>query len=254
MTIYFDDLQYDGRSEDFSKDPGWIGSGNHARFDDSRQGGAHDFGFCPQTSHAGGSPGEMGGTIWRSGPYGYYADRVHLLTLTNRLEARGKVMLEAAPPDSGVYLGWFNSTEKESAPPQTGNFVGIKIGGPTRIGHYFLPAYATAGSGKRRAGAGGENAKRVSVESRQGPVLVPQRVFDWKLVYDPAAYRGSGALQVTLGEESVTLPLKIGDQAVGATFDRFGLFTAHIGGSYVRIYFDDLAYTTDPATPGAPSL
>src|SRR5205807_10544089 len=30
LTIYFDDLQYDGKREDFSKDPGWIASGNHA--------------------------------------------------------------------------------------------------------------------------------------------------------------------------------------------------------------------------------
>jgi hypothetical protein len=37
--------------------------------------------------------------------------------------------------------------------------------------------------------------------------------------------------------------LKKGDKALGGTFDRFGLFTTHIGGSYVKIYFDDLAYT-----------
>ncbi len=243
MTIYFDDLQYNGKSEDFTQDPGWIGSGNHASFADRHQGGAHDFGFCPQSSHAGGAPGEIGGTLWRSGPYGYYAARVGLLTLTNRLEARGKVILEAAPPDSGMSLGWFNSAEKENAPTQAGSFVGIKIGGPTRVGHYFLPADATAQTGKVKPGAGREHARRVDVEPGQGPVLVPQKVCEWKLVYDPAANGGTGAIQVTLGEESVTLPLKRGDKAIGATFDRFGLFTTHIGGSFVRIYFDDLAYT-----------
>jgi hypothetical protein len=51
-------------------------------------------------------------------------------------------------------------------------------------------------------------------------------------------------MEATLGAESVVLPLKRGDQSVGAVLDRFGLFTSHIGGSYVRIYFDDLAYTT----------
>ena len=117
MTICFDDLQIDGQSEDFSKEPGWVGSGNHATFTDPHQGGAHDFGFSPQTSHAGGVPGEIGGVIWRSGLYGYYADPVGPLSLTNRLEARGKVVLEAAPPDSGMYLGWFNSAEKTNAPP-----------------------------------------------------------------------------------------------------------------------------------------
>ena len=244
MTIYFDDLQHDGKSEDFSKDPGWIGAGNHAIFADRHQGGAHDFGFCAQTSHAGGAPGEIGGVIWRSGLYGYYADRVGPLTLTNRLEARGKVVLEAAPPDSGMYLGWFNSAEKKNAPSQAGNFVGIKIGGPTRVGHYFVPAYATARRGKPEANTRREHPKRVSVERSQGPVLIPQKVFEWKLVYDPAGNGGTGTLEATLGTESVTLPLKKGDKALGATFDRFGLFTTHIGGSYVRIYFDDLAYTT----------
>ena len=39
--------------------------------------------------------------------------------------------------------------------------------------------------------------------------------------------------------------LKNGDKASGVTFDRFGLFTAGKGGSYVKIYFDDLNYTAN---------
>ena len=249
MTVYFDDLKYDGKPEDFSKDPGWIGSGNQAKFEDRVQGGSHDFGFCPQTTHAGASPGEVGGTFWRSGAYGYYADQVGILTLTNRLEARGKVILEAAPPDSGMYLGWFNSADKQNAPSQAGNFIGVKIGGPTHAGHYFAPAYATTQTARRQPVSPREHLKRVSVERREGPLLVPQKVFDWKLVYDPAANGGTGAVEATLGTQSVTLPLKKGDKSIGAIFDRFGLFTSHIGGSYVKIYFDDLAYTT--ALPSA---
>ncbi len=245
MTIYFDDLQYDGKAENFSRDPGWAGSGNHARFEDRQQGGAHDFGFSAQTSHAGGTPGELGGTLWRSGEYGYYADDVGPLTMTNRLEARGKVVLTAAPPDSGMYLGWFNSADKQNAPSQTGDFVGIKIGGPTRVGHYFAPAYAT---GNRPSSSNftsrRQHLKRISVERKDGPVLVPQKVFDWELAYDPEAGGGTGSIKARLGTESVTLPLKPGDKSIGGTFDRFGLFTSHIGGSYVRIYFDDLQYTT----------
>jgi hypothetical protein len=244
MTIYFDDVQHDGVAEDLAKDPGWIASGNDAKFEDRHQGGAHDFGYCAGSSHAGGLSGEVGGMMWRSGTYGYYADRVGALTLTNRLEARGKVVLEAAPPDSGMYLGWFNSAEKENSPAQAGNFLGIKIGGPTRVGHYFVPAYATAQKGKPENRPGKEHTKRIIIESREGPVLVPQKTFDWKLVYDPAANNGKGAIEATLGSQSVVLPLKANDKAASASFDRFGLFTAHIGGSYVRIYFDDLSYTT----------
>jgi hypothetical protein len=68
-------------------------------------------------------------------------------------------------------------------------------------------------------------------------------VFDWKLVYDPAGAGGKGTVTTTLGDQSVTLELKPGDKARGATMDRFGLFTTHRGGSYVKIYVDDLQYT-----------
>jgi hypothetical protein len=243
LTIYFDDLDYEGKRQDFSNDPGWIGSGNHTEYARNAEGGAHDFGFSQTSNFAGGSPGELGGVLWRSGVYAYYADRVGPLSLENRLEANGKVVLEVGPPDSGIYIGWFNNAEKENSPPQAGNFVGVKIGGPTRVGHYFLPAYATAQTQKSKAVEARQHPPNISVEQRTGPVLVPQKMFDWKLLYDPAASGGNGAIKVTLGKESVTLALKDGDRAKGAALDRFGLFTTHRGGSFVRIYFDDVTYT-----------
>jgi hypothetical protein len=168
MTIYFDDLNVEGKTEDFSKDPNWTGTNNHLKFEDREQGGAHDFGFSAESNHAGGKPGEIGGTIWRSGSYGYYADHVGSLTLTNRLEARGKIILKAGPPDSGMYLGWFNSAETKESPPQTGNFLGVKIGGPTRVGHYFSPAYATAQKNKIPFDPERQHPKRISVEPDKG--------------------------------------------------------------------------------------
>lgn len=244
LTIYFDDLEYDGKAEDFSKDAGWVGVGNEASYVRRDEGGAHDFGFSAQTNFAAGaSAGEVGGTIWRSGAYGYYADPVGPLSLDDRLEASGKVVLNVGPPDSGMYLGWFNSKEKVMSPPQAGQFVGIKVGGPTRVGHYFLPAYATAQAKPPTPTGSREHPPSISVDKGAGPVLVPQKVFPWKLAYDPAGAGGKGTIEATLGEESVTLTLRDGDKAKGANFDRFGLFTTHRGGSYVRIYFDDLAYT-----------
>ena len=53
MTIYFDDLKYDGKAEDFAKDPGWVTVGNDSSFEDREQGGAHDFGFSEKTTFAG---------------------------------------------------------------------------------------------------------------------------------------------------------------------------------------------------------
>jgi hypothetical protein len=250
LTVHFDDLEFDGRTEDFAADPGWIGSGNQAEFEDRERGGAHDFGFAERSNAAGGNAaGEVGGILWRSGEYGYYADRVGPLTLDDRLEASGKVVLAVGAPDSGMYFGWFSGAEQENAPTQVGNFVGVKVGGPTRAGHYFLPAYATAKTTPiERVGKDNRPAK-VAVELRTGPALIPQRVFDWKLLYDPAGNGGAGTIEATLGTESVTLPLKPGHRAKGATLDRFGLFTGHLGGSFVKIYLDDLKYTARPALP-----
>jgi hypothetical protein len=246
LTLYFDDLEYDGKKEDFSKDPGWVGVNNGLGKANREWGGSHDFGFSPDTSHAGGSKGELGGMVWRSGKYAYYADKVGPLTLNDRLEASGKIVLTVGMPDSGVYLGWFNGTEKENAPAQAGNFVGVHVGGPTKVGHYFLPAYApTKTTPIEHVGVRGHPAN-VAVERGSGPVVTPQKVLDWKLVYDPAGNGGKGVIEATLGKESITLPLRDGDKAKGATLDRFGLFTTHRGGSFVRIYLDDLKYTAVP--------
>jgi hypothetical protein len=228
MSLYFDDLRYLGRGQDFAQDPKWDGSGNRATYQSKDAPGAHDFGFSA-TGHAGGKAGEVGGTFWRSGKYAYYADKVGPLSLDDRLEASGKVVLKSGAPDSDMFLGWFNSANKTEPPSEAGHFLGVHVGGPTRVGHYFHPALATAKATKAQAAA--------------GPILTPGKVHDWSLVYDPAAAGGSGAVTATLDKESVTLPLKKGIRAQGASFDRFGLFTSNIGGQIVRIYLDDLRYT-----------
>jgi hypothetical protein len=228
MTVYFGDLKFLGREQDFSQDPKWDASGNRAKYQTKDVGGAHDFGFS-KTNYAGGKAGEVGGTFWRSGKYAYYADKIGPLSLDDRLEASGKVVLRSGAPDSDMFLGWFNSANKDEPPTKAGHFLGVHVGGPTRVGHYFHPSLATAKGTKSQAAG--------------GPVLTPGKVYDWSLVYDPTAEGGNGAITVTLGKESVTLPLKKGLKAQGATFDRFGVFTPNIGGQIVRIYLDDLKYT-----------
>ena len=99
---------------------------------------------------------------------------------------------------------------KEKPPAKAGNFLGIHVGGPTRVGHYFNPAFATS--------------KGTIGYLKKGPVLVPGKVLDWSLVYEPGGIEGNGQIQVTLGKETVLLPMKAGSKAEGAEFDRFGLF------------------------------
>jgi hypothetical protein len=232
MTVYFDDLKYLKLAQDFSQDPRWDASGNRATYKAKDVAGAHDFGFS-RTKHAGGKAGEVGGTFWRSGKYAYYAAKVGPLSLDDRLEASGKVVLVSGAPDSDMFLGWFNSANKDEPPTKAGHFLGVHVGGPTRVGHYFHPSLATAKGSRAQAAA--------------GPVLTPKKVYDWSLVYDPAAEDGKGAVTVTMGKESVTLALKKGVKAQGARFDRFGLFTSNVGGQIVRVYLDDLKYTARTA-------
>jgi hypothetical protein len=226
---YFDDLRYLDREQDFAKDPKWDASGNRATYEAKDVGGAHDFGFSAATNLAGGKPGEAGGVFWRSGKYASYADRVGPFSLDDRLEARGKVVLKSGGPDSDMFLGWFGSAEREKPPTDAGHFVGVHVGGPTRVGHYFHPSMTTA--------------KGTRAQSQNGPVLAPGKAYEWSLVYDPTAEGGNGAITVKLGEETVTLALKKGLKAQGATLDRFGLFTSDIGGQIVKLYVDDIRYT-----------
>jgi len=236
LTIYFSDLELDGKTVNLTRDPDWIGSGNHNVYQDPEHVGAHNFGFSAQTNFAGGSPGEIGGSFWRTEKgWGYYADQIGALTLDDRLEARGKVVLKVGAPDSGMYLGWFNHAAQDTTPASAGNFLGIYIEGPTSIGHYFRPVYATA------------NGTRAAID--HGPILLPDKVYQWSLSYDPTVADGLGAIRVTLDDESVTLTLKKDNKTLDVQFDRFGLLTANPGGSLVKIFFDDLQYTSARPAP-----
>ena len=135
-------------------------------------------------------------------------------------------------PDSAMRIGWFNSgaSHEPAGQEPPANFVGILIEGPSRIGHYFRPAYGLA------QGAG--------TAAQQGPMIFPSdRKHSWTLTYDPRANGGNGAIRVTLDDAPVTLILAPGHKAQGASFDRFGVFTVRTGGGQVKAYFDDLSYT-----------
>ena len=128
----------------------------------------------------------------------------------------------------------FNSKVRqvEDEEPLKGrDFIGISIGGPTRIGHYFLPEFATAQ---------GEHGR-----VKEGPVIKPGKTYEWTLVYDPAANEGRGQMRVTLGDESVTLDLKAGDAKIQKrpSSTASGIFCVGTGGGQVKVFFDELKYT-----------
>jgi hypothetical protein len=227
------DIRLDGDVQSFDADPAWEGAGNRLTFEDPELTGAHFFGFS-NTNLAGGNLGELGGIVWRAEePLAWYADRVGPVDFETPLEASGKVTLTVGAPDSGVYFGWFHSSAREQAAGVFTEFLGVHIEGPSRIGHYFRPVYAT------------RNGTRV--DRSEGPILVPDgKPHPWTLSYDPEANDGQGTIEVTLDGKSTRVELSAEHRAEGARFDRFGLLTSRTGGSQVKIYFDDLRYTAGP--------
>jgi hypothetical protein len=56
-------------------------------------------------------------------------------------------------------------------------------------------------------------------------------------------------MSATLDGVTRVYNLASGDKAIGATFDRFGLFTLSPDGSFVDCYFDDISFTNNPIAP-----
>ena len=148
------------------------------------------------------------------------------------MEARGKIAMLVGGPDSDMCFGWFRTRDDATTSPNhLGEFLGIKIGGPTRVGHYFLPWWTVS--------------EKLRGKVEQGPVMRPGKAAEWSIVYDPAANTGDGAIVATLDGESVTLNLKPGQKAAAkdAKFDRFGMFSIGPGGQIVKVFLDDVTYT-----------
>lgn len=240
LEMYLDDLRIDGVDESFDADPGWVGEGNGAVYEQRVIRPYHDVGYS-DTSHAGEERGEIGGIMFRDEQPMYYADRVGPYTLDDELQASGKIVLNSAGADSAMMLGWFgaeakrNKLSSELDERQT-DYVGILIEGPSQVGHYFRAAYSTS------KGSGGAPFDGGQVDER--PVIRPDgKVHSWSLHYDPAAAGGRGQITVTFDETTHHLDLKRGERAEGATLDRFGLFNLQVGGHHVEAYLDDVVYS-----------
>jgi len=245
LELYLDDLVVNGEKFEFGNDPGWTGEGNLAEHEERLLRPYHDFGFSP-TRLAGGRPGEIGGTIFRDEKPAYYAARTEEpLGMDVELFASGKVSLTEAASDSGAFLGWFDSDSKRSKndaeyDSRQKNYLAILIEGPSRIGHYFRPAYSTRTGGGLLAGPENYGGKLP-------PVIAPDgRPHEWSMHYDPRGAAGLGSITVRFDGAEQVLALRPGDKQQGATFDRFGFFNLQAGGHFVRVFVDDLKFTTRP--------
>jgi hypothetical protein len=232
MELYFDDLVVDGQSYDFSSDPGWTAMGNRGEQVDMVRRPIHDFGHR-ETNYAGGEPGEIGGYVWRiekTNPEQTlaYGAPIGRLTLNDRLHASGRVCLRTASVDSAVLIGWYNEWTPVGTPPA--NFVGILLEGPSRIGHYFRPAYG--------------NAEGTGDAAGSGPIIHPDgAAHEWTLDYDPTANGGLGSIAVTLDGDPVSIDMPEGVKKGYGSFSHFGVLSWNHGGHFVEVYLDDLSFT-----------
>jgi hypothetical protein len=235
MVVYFDDVSINGQGEDFSKDPGWEGVGNHEYFDDPVLYGSNDFGFST-THYAGEKPGEIGGRLWRvdqgeSHLKGWYGVDTGNLTLNDPLEAHGKISFRRFCIDSGMHIGFFNSKE-QGWPPR--NFVGVNVDSLSRVGLLFFPMYGTK-----------DGTWDMGNEVNSPRFVDDGAPLDWSIIYDPEAAQELGAVTITLGTQTATLPLKAGAREQGASMDRFGIFNMQDNnGKYCEVYLDDIEYTS----------
>src|SRR5262249_41393080 len=118
--------------------------------------------------------------------------------------------------------------------------LGILFEGPSQVGHYVRPAYATA-SGARGL-------------TEDGPIIRPDgQSHRWAIQFAPDRAGGRGQIEVTFDGQSKKLDLAPGHREQGARFDRFGLITMQRGGHFLQLYVDDLRYTAGPGRPrGSP--
>ena len=199
MTIYFDDLSYDGKRQDFAAIRAGSQSGNRATYEETTSVGAHDFGFSRARTTPAGMRRRSRRHLWRSGKYAYYADKVGPLTLERqaRGQRQGRPQGRRARRRHVPRLvqqrreGRIAPDDRHSRRPRRR---------PHARRPLFPPRVRRHAHGKPRPRA-------------RGAGDAAGQDYDWTLVYDPAAESGSGAISVTLGDETVTMPLKQGIKA-----------------------------------------
>lgn len=100
------------KTEHFDRDPGWDALNNRMKPDPKDVPiVVQDFGYSA-TNFAGGEKGEVGGQVWRCTAPAFYADRIPVKTLNERLTASGKFAFTSAADGSGIWFGWFRGEQQ----------------------------------------------------------------------------------------------------------------------------------------------
>ena len=230
MELWIDELFVQGKPASFDSDPKWISENNRSTFQPAAVRPFHDYGFETDAK-------TIRGVICREETPSYCAKPIARLTLKQPLRASGRIRLNQAAADSGLYLGWFDSeTKRKNDHPEherrQRNYLALHIEGPSRVGHYVRPGYGTQ-TGR------GRNAE-------SGPVLLADGTWhQWSIDYHPK----KRLVTATLDESSVSLELDKEDFKDGAMFDRFGVFNHQSGGWHLAFEIAQLEFTEVRSVP-----
>lgn len=226
------------RTEKFDKDPGWDGMNNRAK--PEKRTVRQDFGYS-RTANAGGKLGEIGGFITPAAESAYYGKKIEKKTFDDPLSASGTLVCKGPVH---LLVGFFSSdTVNEWRTPNT---ISLRIQGR---GDVFF-AYVEYCTSKWRAGGDSPGGFATLKDAKTGRTTLRGfkvgAVLAWAIKYDPTGNKGSGAVTVTLGEETAVCHLDAGHKADGATFNRFGLLpvlkSADSGG---EVWLDDVTVNGD---------
>jgi hypothetical protein len=267
------------KSESFDRDPGWEGFNNRLKPDPKEIPTVEqNFGYS-DTHFAGGEKGELGGKIWRSVTPAFYAARIPVKTLNDKLTASGRFVFTASTSNAGVWFGWFNSTKQKEGLARPSDAFGLDFdfqGPGSRLSLRL--------ENSNNHGCGGFVTPYVPGKFRTAP-LTRNIQYAWTMTYDPQANSGNGRIEVMIRNlnsspehdatmkaladgwqeaydkmpdkrkfettkygrpdfegKVFTFDVPAGFKQEGATFDHFGLMNHAKEGSSAQIYFDDLEY------------
>jgi hypothetical protein len=201
-----------GELETFAVDPGWTAIG--------LPNGGNVYGWQNGAAHAGGDPGEIGGTLQRANARNAYADSIGVVGAGACIAARGRIAVPLVESEFNTYL---------------------------EIGHF--PLAGGAGVGLAIAEDNGERVRVYMVGGGTGEVefLLEESATsrEWSYVFDPA----TAMMTLTIeGYGSVSKPITP-DQALAITgIDAFGIHQeAHDNASespgLLELYLDEVEYT-----------
>src|SRR5438132_5720483 len=196
IVIFSDRVAAEERTEHFDKDPGWEGKNNRAATPDKRT-VRQDFGYS-RTANAGGKAGEIGGYISPAAETAYYAKKLDAKSFDDVLTASGKLLCRGK--DFHVLVGFFNSDTANEW--RMANSIAIRL---LSRGEKFF-AFVEYATSSWRAGGDSPGGFATFKDPKTNKAALrgfqTGKVFDWTLRYDPKANAGTGAVTVTIGDET----------------------------------------------------